>query len=123
MEIEMEIHELIPEGPWDDGSGPMPWCEHCQSYHHETADHIFKSVQTIDITPVGCQTPEDERIRRAIEIIDRANSRVASLATEMVETLARNEQYPSEKLDALKDAIQHRHRAYDSLYKAISGKG
>jgi chaperonin cofactor prefoldin len=41
----------------------------------------------------------------------------------MVETLAKNEQHPCEKLDALKDAIQHRHRAYDSLYKAISGKG
>jgi len=66
---------------------------------------------------------ENEQIRRAIEIIDRANSRVASLATEMVETLAKNEQHPCEKLDALKDAIQHRHRAYDSLYKAISGKG
>ena len=77
--------------------------------------------ETIDITPVGCQTPEDERIRRAIEIIDRANSRVASLATEMVETHAKNEQYPCEKLDALKNAIQHRHKAYDSLYKAISG--
>lgn len=77
--------------------------------------------ETIDITPVGCQTPEDERIHRAIEIIDRANSRVASLATEMVETHAKNEQYPCEKLDALKNAIQHRHKAYDSLYKAISG--
>jgi len=81
-------------------------------------------VETIDLTPVGCQTPEgNQHVNRALEVIDRANCRVAQLATEMVETLARNEQYPSEKLDALKDAIQHRHRAYDSLYKAISGKG
>jgi hypothetical protein len=30
MEIEMEIHELIPEGPWDDGSGPDDSLQGCR---------------------------------------------------------------------------------------------
>jgi hypothetical protein len=84
--------------------GNTPSCDLCGGLHGSDHDcEACKDTQPkeyIDLTPVGCQTPEDERIRRAIEIIDRANSRVASLATEMVETLARNEQYPSEKLDA-----------------------
>jgi hypothetical protein len=23
---------------------PMPWCEHCQCYHHDTAEHINRGA-------------------------------------------------------------------------------
>lgn len=32
--------------PWTETieGQPMPWCEHCQCYHHDTADHINRLV-------------------------------------------------------------------------------
>ena len=86
-------------------------------------DGKAKPLETIDITPVGCQTPAgNQHVNRALEVIDRANCRVAQLATEMVETLARNEQYPSEKLDTLKEAIAWRKAAYRKLFDISSGR-
>jgi hypothetical protein len=136
----MEIHELIPEGLWDDESGPS--CDLCGGIHgdeHDCQNHDYlnedgscspdceacKDTQpkTIDLTPVGCQTLEgNERVNRAMRVCDMTTVTVAELATQMVITLEANQSYPSAKFDALKAAVTARQDAYENLLKAVSGR-
>jgi hypothetical protein len=79
--------------------------------------------ETIDITPVGCQTPEgNERVNRAMRVCDMTTVTVAELATQMVETLEANQSYASAKFDAIKAAIKARKDAYENLLKTVSGR-
>ena len=80
-------------------------------------------TETIDITPAGLQTPEGrELVNRAMAHLDDCNRVVADLATEMIDTHARNEQYPSAKLDILKAAIESRRSSQNVLLYVVSGR-
>lgn len=86
-------------------------------------DGKAKPLETIDLTPVGCQTPAGcKRVSEAMADFDNATRIVADLATEMVDTLTENSQYPSAKFDALKASIQSRRDAQNALLKAVSGR-
>jgi len=54
--------------------------------------------------------------------LDDCNRVVADLATEMIDTHARNEQYPSAKLDILKAAIESRRSSQNVLLYVVSGR-
>ncbi len=80
-------------------------------------------AETIDITPVGCSTPEGaKRVHDAMNKIESANARVADMATRMVDRLAANLQWDSEENDELKDAVEYRKGAYDELLRAVAGR-
>ena len=78
---------------------------------------------TIDITPVGLQTPDGEkRVNLAMQVVDSANALVADIATRMVDRLAANKQWLSEEHDTLKEAVERRKAAYEELLRAVAGK-
>jgi hypothetical protein len=89
----------------------------------EWGDGQDKPLETIDLTPVGCQTPEgNEQVNRAMRVCDMTTVTVAELATQMVETLEANQSFASAKFDALKAAIKARKDAYENLLKSVSGR-
>ena len=111
----------------------MPWCEHCQGYHHATAECIKKAVETIDITPEGCKTPEGaKRVNDAMNAFQESREEVARLATALFRNKtyvmmrsvleAQDEQEALDYLDSLSDAVEARLKAEEAFLRAIAGR-
>lgn len=101
---------------------PMPWCERCQSYHHVTVEHITITGETIDLTPVGCQTPEGcKRIADAQDEWDRATHQLANVLKEMLDTCVYGEGFSGDELHQLKALIGARDRKQEAFLRAVAG--
>ena len=111
----------VTEPPMDG----MPWCEYCQCYHHETAEHITKPAGTptgefIDITPVGCQTPEgNARVVKAQQEWDSATHLLANTVKEIME----DDQKPTpDDIHQLRALIGARDRKQEAFLRAVAGR-
>lgn len=67
------------------GNGDMPWCERCQCYHHDTADHISAPApapfpQAVSVAELP-DVPRDQRARPGIGLLARLAASVTREAT------------------------------------------
>ena len=102
----MEIHELIPEGPWDDESEPK--------------GAMTEEVKTIDLTPVGCQTPEGvKRVQDSQQEWDSATHLLANAVKEIME----DDQKPTpDDIHQLRVLIGARDRKQEAFLRAVAGR-
>jgi len=109
----------------DEAERTMPWCEHCQSYHHETAEHITKTGY-IDITPESLKTQEGiKRVTQAQQEWDSATHELANYLKNVVDDIfytdgdkiARAEYYSE-----LQTLIGIREVKQEAFLRAVAGK-
>ena len=119
----MEIHELIPEGPWDE-----------DFYDHNTESNYAQignsKAETIDITPVGCQTPEgNARVLQAHQEWDSATHLLANTVKQFFDAfedpirgLFLVDASLCEELHQLRALIGARDRKQEAFLRAVCGQ-
>lgn len=79
---------------------------------------------TIDITPVGCQTPEgNARVAKAMKAFDDSSAEVANKATEFLRELLLEVKIPNALADDLKEltaAINRRKAIQEAFLRAVA---
>ena len=109
----MEIHELIPEGPWDE-----------DFYDHNTESNYAQignsKAETIDITPVGCQTPEG--VKRVSDAQQEWDSATHLLANTLKEIMDDDEKPTTDDIQQLRALIGARDRKQEAFLRAVAGK-
>ena len=132
----MEIHELIPEGPWDEEerSPTMEqwangWAEKLNPKaieEHGAAirqhGHTTQSTEgeTIDITPVGCQTPEG--VKRVSDAQQEWDSATHLLANTLKEIMDDDEKPTTDDIQQLRALIGARDRKQEAFLRAVAGR-
>ena len=98
--------------------------EQKQEYLLDQQDEAERGAPTgefIDITPVGCQTPEgNARVNQVLQRIDQTSRRVADAAQRYVKAFDAESQ--TSELDELRAAIQERQSAYTEFLRAVAGR-
>jgi hypothetical protein len=101
----------------------MPWCERCQSYHHATAEHIAKGLETIDLTPESLKTPEGaKRVADAQQEWDSATHQLANTLKEILDGYAYGEGFTGDEIHQLKALIGARDRKQEAFLRAVAGR-
>jgi hypothetical protein len=104
-------------------------CHECADSYvgaaHREMDTVRSSVnysepETIDITPVGCQTPEgNARVNAAMKAFEEAREEVARLATMLHKDGCFDD---SSVFDELRAAIEERFEAENAFLRAVAGR-
>ena len=138
----MEIHELIPEGPWDEEGAVRlmeqwanGWAEKLNPKaieEHGAAirqhGHTTQSTEgeTIDLTPVGCQTPEGNApVLQAQQEWDSATHLLANTLKEILDTgdsLYAEGQPDRDAMHTIQALIGARDRKQEAFLRAVCGQ-
>ncbi len=95
--------------------------EFCAECQHQRGG--IPTGETIDITPVGCQTPEGvARVAKAKEEWDSATYLLANTLRELMDNYVYGEGFTGDELHQLKALIGARDRKQEAFLRAVAGK-